>query len=161
MSRRPAGSPVSLAMASTTGRKMATAAVLLMKAESRPMVSISTTMTSRKLIRAKRARSVTRMLTAPVRNSPAERTNIAPTVTVAGLLKPPMASWGVMSPESSRVAIRISAVRSTGSRSVAKRITAETSRPSTSTMSTVMRLPRSAAYDKSCPHVPSLPWQHG
>lgn len=63
---------------------------------------------------------------------------MAPTVAVAGLLKPPIASCGLISPDRSMAAIRIMAVRSTGSFSVAKRITAETTRPSTRIISSVM-----------------------
>jgi len=135
---RPAWKPQSLAMVSITGRKIATAAVLLMKADKRPTISIITTSTSQKLTRPSRARLLPSRLTEPVLNRPADSTNMAPTVTVAGLLKPATASSGAIMPDSSMAPMMIMAVRSTGSRSVANRITAESTSPHTRMISRVM-----------------------
>lgn len=67
MRNREALVPVSRATPRTIGRKMATAAVLLIKAEMRPMVSIMVVSASQKLLLPTRARYPPSAFTAPDR----------------------------------------------------------------------------------------------
>ncbi len=84
---REAGAPLLALAASTMGRKIATAAVLLMKAETAQVTAISAT-TSRNRWPASRPSPGPSHPIAPVCRRPALSTNIAATVSVAGLLKP-------------------------------------------------------------------------
>src|SRR5690606_21790011 len=84
------GSLLATAAAMISGRNTATAAVLLMNADTRALSSIITSASSQpQRIRAMVSPS---RLSDPLRCSPALSTNIAATVTVAGLLKPDSAS---------------------------------------------------------------------
>jgi len=129
---------VSRATPSTIGKKIATAAVLLMKADIAPIISIVVTTDSQKLCLPIVTSAEPKKLTAPVLNNPALRTNIAPTVTVAVLLKPEIPSSGEMVLLNNSAAMTKSAIKSTGSFSVAKRTTAATRITSTIAISIVI-----------------------
>src|SRR5918997_4512040 len=103
---------MSLASESMTGMKTATAAVLLAKAETAPTKSIIETSAYQKLRLPSRTSNAPTELSAPVFDSAALRTNIAPTVTVAGLLKPANPSPGETMPLNKSVAITINATTS-------------------------------------------------
>jgi hypothetical protein len=95
-----------------TGMKMATAAVLLMKAE---MIQMKRRRTKNQYLKLscifseKKSPAVFRI---PVLLIPSLNTNIAATVTVAGLLNPERPSVGVRIPDPSRHAMIIIAVTS-------------------------------------------------
>lgn len=130
--------PASRANPRTIGRKMATAAVLLMKAETRPTGAMRETSVGRRPRRPTLVSRLPRRLTAPVWTRPALSTNMAATVTVAVLLKPEMACSGVRIPLTRSVDSTRSATRSTGRRSVAKQATAPAATAITSTISRVI-----------------------
>ncbi len=92
-----------VATASTTGRKMTATGVLFMKAEMAATVSMSSAMVRRGPPRP--APSMMRVIasSAPVRIRPADSTNMAATVTSAGLPKPRSASSGVTGSCTSRM----------------------------------------------------------
>jgi len=115
-----------LQMESVIGRKTATAAVLLIKADTIPTVVIKTIKRIDSLLRPTRViRCVTRFM-APVFTSPPLKTNMAAMVAVAVLLKPEIPSLGVgklllKSPMRINVAITRIATKSTRNFSEAKR----------------------------------------
>ena len=102
---------------------MATAAVLLMKAERGPMINIITINWRNRLLPARGITYWASKLTIPVRSMAPLRMNIARTVMVAGLLKPEMASSGVtpkIGPSPKTRAKIARATKSIGKRSKAK-----------------------------------------
>jgi hypothetical protein len=118
--------PLSLATFNKTGIKTATTGVLFINADKKATDSIV-------IIRAKVNPYLNNLVLispkkskAPVLFSAALIMNIAPTVIVAGLLKPAMASSGEIIPVASNATITTMAVRSTGIFSREKRITART-----------------------------------
>ncbi len=103
---------------STIGSRIATTAVLLMKAEKAPATIIVSRIASQENLRPIRVNSAVAAFKAPVRDRPALSTNIAATVTVAGLPRPERPCSGVTTRVTmSAMATKI-AVRSTGSFSV-------------------------------------------
>jgi hypothetical protein len=114
----------SRAIAMTVGSRIATAAVLLMKAETTAVPIIIAASARKKLLEPTLARAAPIQVTAPALSRPALRTNIAPTVTVAGLENPRNASVGLMMPGASRADITNSATRSVRTLSVTNRTTA-------------------------------------
>lgn len=124
--------------------------MLLRNEDSAPTDSISATSTSQKLRRPSRASHTPTKLTAPVLKSPALKTNIAPIVIVAGLLKPAMPSAAVITPLKISADITSIATRSTGILSVAKRTTATTRKMSTITISPFIRIKVSVTRGRLC-----------
>ena len=99
----------------TTGISIATAAVLFRNAERTPTLSIITRYAALKLRLATRSNRRPTQSTAPLRASPADSTNIAPTVMVAGLAKPASPSSGVTIPVTTTVTASSSATTSVAS----------------------------------------------
>jgi len=125
--------PISRAILRVAGSITATAAVLLIKPEDRPTISINIKRTLVSLPRPLRTSFSLMVEMTPVRTRPALRMNIAATVMVAWLLKPAMASSGVTRPNTTR-AMRIPTdTRSTGTLS------------ETNSISAAMRMPRTRA----------------
>jgi hypothetical protein len=112
---RPGLVPVRRQTSSTTGMKMATAAVLLMKADSPPITSMMTTVSRASEYPRGANNRRTRKESAPVRSMPAESTSTEATEIVAGWLKPAKASAGVSTPVNSSAIMASSAVISGGS----------------------------------------------
>ena len=110
-----------------------------MKADMPPMTTMTANRARAKFCLQSRVKMLPTALTAPVLNKPALNTNMAPIVTVAGLLNPESPSSSEMMPLPSRVAMMMSATRSIGSFSVANRITATKTNPSTITISSVIK----------------------
>ena len=91
-------SPVRSAMRSTTGMKMATTPVLLMREPSRPTASMMSRVSNQALLPPRSASQSPTPLATPVRARASPTTNMAPMSTMLELLKPAMASPIVMMP---------------------------------------------------------------
>ncbi len=98
----------------TIGMKIATAAVLLMKAEIAPISAIIATVNSNSDLPSGASTRRARKVSAPVRSMAAESTSTAATEIVAGWLKPEKASPGFSTPVISSAMIASKAVKSGG-----------------------------------------------
>ncbi len=128
----------SRAIPRTMGRKMATAAVLLMKADIAP-TPIIMDMRARSLFFLPMVpNSAPIKFRDPVLNKPALRMNMAATVTVATLLKPEIPSAGEIIPVTNRAPIIIRATKSTDIHSATNRKMATKTRKRTRAISTVI-----------------------
>ncbi len=97
--------------------KIATAAVLLMNPDTTATTTIIVDTASSSLRWPSLPSSRPTPASAPVRRSPADSTNIAPTVTVATLENPARASWGVTRPDRASTTSTPMATASMGKRS--------------------------------------------
>ena len=124
-----------------TGIMIATVAVLFKKDERDPTPSIITNTINVELRLASLRSPLPKKFTAPALKSPALITNIAPTVTVAGLAKPLKPSAGVRIPDTRSTTITKTATTSVENFSVTNSTTATIVRPSTKAISQVTYSP--------------------
>ena len=124
MSSREGGRPLRRASSMVAGSRMAATVTVLMRADSRLAAIIRATISSASPPLAKRCSGSPERWAMPVRVSPAERMNMAHTVTTAGLLKPASASWAVTRPVNARADSTSSPTRSTRSQPPMKRTNA-------------------------------------
>ena len=127
----------------TVGIRMATAAVLLIKAEIGATTSITVTNCFKSPRPAKRTIRWASKLIMPVRLMAPLKMNMASTVMVAGLLKPEIASSGAMpriGPSSRITAIIANATKSMGKISRAKMMRATIKMPKATAISIVTEI---------------------
>ena len=125
----------------TTGIRIATAAVLFRNDDNTPTPTIRTNSISGGLCRASLPSALLTKFTAPLRNIPALRTNIAPTVTVAVLANPANPSAGVSTRKTNNTIRTRIATMSGENFSVTNRTTAQTVKASTKTIAGVTCAP--------------------